>query len=461
MAKTRVLVVEDSLTVRRYLVDVLSGDPALEVVGEADDGRRAIELCLVLRPDVITMDMMLPVMSGLAATEYIMAHCPVPIVIVSSSTNRGELFHTYSALAAGAVEVVEKPRGDTSDEPWERGFLATVKLVSRIKVITHLRGRSSRRGPAPGRPGLESAPLARRMVAIGASTGGPGALVAILRALPARFPLPILLVLHIGVAFGAALAEWLDGISPLRVTLARDGEPLPAPGTPASILAPPDRHLRLEDGRLRLGDDTERHSCRPSVDVLFESLAGRGPEVIACLLTGMGKDGAAGLLAIRRAGGLTMAQDEATSIVFGMPREAALLGAAEQVLPLDEFAPTLSRRRVTPARGRLDDPARADRRRQPDRPDGSARRVRERRLRGRARADPGRVTRRARGASFRVDRARRPAPRRRRHRSTHRGIPHGRRHRGSPGDPALLGGRGARPRPRPDHRGQRVPRQAL
>ena len=152
MAKIRVLVVEDSLTVRKRLCEVLAADPEIEVVGDAGDGKRAIELCRSLRPDVVTLDMMLPVMSGLAATEYIMAHCPTPILIVSSSTNRGEGFKTYEALAAGAVDVLEKPRGDESDGEWERRFIATVKLVSRIKVITHLRAKLGALGRTPARP---------------------------------------------------------------------------------------------------------------------------------------------------------------------------------------------------------------------------------------------------------------------------------------------------------------------
>ena len=145
MPKLRVLVVEDSLTVRKRLIEILNGEPDIEVVGEAEDGKRAIELCQQNRPDVITMDMMLPVMSGLAATEYIMAHCPTPILVVSASINRGELFKIYEALAAGAVDVLEKPDGTATAGAWESRFIAMVKLVARIRVITHPRARLGRR----------------------------------------------------------------------------------------------------------------------------------------------------------------------------------------------------------------------------------------------------------------------------------------------------------------------------
>lgn len=343
MKKIRVLVVDDSLTVRKRLVEVLGADPELEVVAEADDGKTAIELCQRLRPDVVTLDMMLPVMTGLAATEYIMAHCPTPIVIVSASTNRGELFRTYEALAAGAVDVLEKPTGDEVDDEWERKLVSTVKLVSRIKVITHLRGKLRPAAPPPTLRPVPGATQACQVVAIGASTGGPGAIVEILRGLSPRFPLPILLVLHIGEPFAAAFADWLDGTSPLRVAYARDGEVIPPVGQCRILMAPPDRHMVVRGGKLRLTSDPERHSCRPSVDELFESLAREQADRCAgCLLTGMGKDGAAGLLALRRAGGITIAQDEATSVVFGMPREAILLDAAQRVLPLGEIAPALT-----------------------------------------------------------------------------------------------------------------------
>lgn len=349
MAKIRVLVVEDSLTIRKRMLEVLAADPGLEIAGEAEDGKSGIELCRQLRPDVVTLDMMLPVMSGLAATEFIMAYCPTPILIVSASTNRGELFKTYEALAAGALDVLDKPLGDELDDAWERKLVSTVKLLSRIKVITHPRARLSPMGRLPGPAPTQTAPAALprgagpRVVAIGVSTGGPAALVELLRGLPLGFPLPILLVIHIGKLFAPAFAEWLDGQSPIRVAYAADGDPVPAVGAGRVLMAPPDSHLVLRQGKLRLTRDPERHSCRPSVDVLFESLAQElGAGCAACLLTGMGKDGAEGLLAIRRAGGKTIAQDEATSVVFGMPREAILLGAAEQVLPLDKMAPALA-----------------------------------------------------------------------------------------------------------------------
>jgi two-component system chemotaxis response regulator CheB len=349
MRKLRVLVVEDSLTVRKRLCEVLATDEEMEIIGEAEDGKQAIHLCQERRPDVITMDMMLPVMSGLSATEYIMAHCPTPILVVSSSFNRGELFKTYEALAAGAVEVLEKPRGDEPEGAWEQRFLSVLKLVARIRVITHLRGRlgGSRPSNAPVRP--EAAQTVRCMparpsyqvIAIGASTGGPRALVEVLRLLPRELSLPVLVVLHISEPFGASFAEWLDGQTERRASYAKDGESI-ASAVGRIIMAPPQRHLLVRAGRLHLTADPERHSCRPSVDVLFESLAREyGAATVACLLTGMGRDGAAGLLEIRAAGGLTIAQDEASCVVYGMPREAVELGAATHVLPLAEIAPTL------------------------------------------------------------------------------------------------------------------------
>jgi two-component system chemotaxis response regulator CheB len=355
MKKLRILVVEDSLTIRRRLCEIVAADPELDVIGEAEDGKRAIELCEALRPDVLTLDIVMPVMSGLTATEYIMAYMPTPILIVSASTNRGELFKTYDALAAGAIDVLEKPTVDDADGTWERRFIAALKLIAKIKVITHPRARLSgtqrtfaaiQPDPPPPAPMSQHRALQQArpygVLAIGASTGGPAAIVQVLRALPRGLPVPVLFVLHIDEPFGAAFAEWLDSQTPHRVSYARDRESIDSLRGQV-IMAPPGRHLTVSGGRIRLSTEAPRHSCRPSVDVLFESLAvDRGAEVLACLLTGMGRDGAAGLLAIRRAGGFTVAQDESTSVVYGMPREAVLLGAAQRVLPLDQIGPDIA-----------------------------------------------------------------------------------------------------------------------
>jgi two-component system chemotaxis response regulator CheB len=341
----RVLVADDSLTVRKRLVEVLSQDGDIRVVGEAADGREAIELCQRLRPDVVTLDMMMPVMTGVAAAEYIMAYCPTPILVVSASTNRGELFRTYDALAAGAIDVLDKPSDGQEHGGWGERLRATVRLVSRIKVITHPKAKLGFSSPpqlgAPPPPIRRERTAPARLAAVGGSTGSPAVIVDILRALPADFPAPVLLVIHINEPFGAAFAEWLDGQSPLRVRYAREGD-RPAELGGVVLMAPPGRHLVLRGGALRLVAGPERHSCIPSVDVLFESVAEEaGRDAVACLLTGMGRDGARGLQAIQRAGGATIAQDEATSVVFGMPREAILLGAADEVLPAQRIGPAL------------------------------------------------------------------------------------------------------------------------
>ncbi|GLY31394.1 chemotaxis-specific protein-glutamate methyltransferase CheB [Kineosporia sp. NBRC 101731] len=350
----RVLVVEDSRTVRARIVAALRSDPAIEVVGEAADGAAAIDECTRLRPDVVTMDMMLPGLTGLAATEHLMQHCPTPILVISSADNRAGFIDTIAALDAGAVDVLEKPVGrdpDGGNDAWDREFLRTVKLVAKIKVIRRVGHRglptprtagtaaiseSSTPAPAPGRP--------YTVVAIGASTGGPTAVATVLRTLPAAFALPLLLVLHVHESFGTAFASWLQEVTERPVHLVVSGEPLSHVGPGEVAMAPPGQHLRVQGSTLILTSEAERHSCRPSVDILFESLAlSHGPRVAAVLLTGMGRDGATGLLEIDREGGLTIAQDEATSAVFGMPGEAVRLGAAQHVLGIDAIGPALGR----------------------------------------------------------------------------------------------------------------------
>ena len=289
------------------------------------------------------MDMMLPGMDGLRATEYLMAHCPTPILIVSSSTNRGELFKTYDALAAGAVDVLDKPHGRQPAGYWERSLVSAVRMAARIRVITHpgLRAGGTRAIAAPV-PHATSGHHPCSVVVLGTSTGGPGALVDVLSGLPDSFHLPVLFVLHIAEPFGTAFAAWLENQIGRRVDYARDGQPVAAAANTV-VMAPPGRHLVVRNTRLVLSNGPERHSCRPSVDELFESVAREyGPGAAACLLTGMGRDGADGLASVDRSGGLTIAQDEATSVVYGMPREAVLRGAAQYVLPLGEIGPALA-----------------------------------------------------------------------------------------------------------------------
>ena len=343
----RVLLVEDSATMRYHLRESLAEDPELQIVGEATDGAQAVELVGRLRPDVVTMDMMLPTMTGLVATEHIMAEHPTPILVVSSA-DRQELFSTYNALAAGAVDVLEKPRGDDTDVDWGRRLRSAVRLVSRIRVITHPRARLDGRRAAPeippagtiGRSGGETL----RLVAVGASTGGPRALTDLLRSLPYGFRPPVLCVQHIAASepFAVAFSDWLAGQTGRDVSYARDWTPVESLAGRV-VLAPPDRHLQIRDGVLRLRDTPPRHSCRPSVDALFESVAAEyGPASAGCLLTGMGRDGAEGLLRMRASGAVTFAQDEASCVVYGMPREAALLGAAVYVLPPAQIAARLA-----------------------------------------------------------------------------------------------------------------------
>lgn len=341
MTRLRVLIVDDSLTVRRRLAEALAFDTSCEVVGEAADGQQAFEQCQRLRPDVVTMDLVMPKVDGLRATELIMAHCPTPIVVLSAAENRTEGLRTMDALAAGAVDAVDKPSG-LLDAKWMDMLMARVRTAARVRVITHVRARLRADEPHPP-PRVSTPQIPPRLLVMGASTGGPAAVRHILRSLPGDFPLPVLLVLHITEHFDTAMAEWLEAQSGLSVRNAVDGELLSMPGRLNVRMAPGNRHLVVRGGRLRLVDGPERHSCRPSVDELFESVARElGAAAIGCLLTGMGRDGAEGLAALRRAGAATVVEDESTCVVFGMPREAIRLGAAQHVVGLTDIPPLLT-----------------------------------------------------------------------------------------------------------------------
>lgn len=246
MNPIRVLVADDSTTVRKYIVETISRSENFVVVGEATDGKQATTLCQELKPSVVTLDMMMPGMNGLEATEYIMAYCPTPILIISSSTNRGEVFKTYDALTSGAVDILEKPLHDSDSKQWEEELLRTLEVVARIKVITHFRRR-----PRPAIEGVTEKSGVYpeiKAIAIGASTGGPAALKEILQRLPSDYPIPILLVIHISHLFNESFAEWLQKECKLTVTCAKDGQALPGLGLGGVILAPADRHLIVRTG---------------------------------------------------------------------------------------------------------------------------------------------------------------------------------------------------------------------
>jgi two-component system chemotaxis response regulator CheB len=331
--KTRVLVVDDSPLVRDILTMILQEDPEIEVVGQAENGQVAIDLVSTLRPDLVTMDIMMPVMDGLTAIQHIMAYQPTPILVVTSS---GEAEVAYKAISSGALEVMQKPDMSLGPAEWE-GFVRRIKLLARVKVITHVRGRGTAStqvlpflGPA-AQAGSEG-----RILAIGASTGGPAALAKLLTGLPPDLTVGVVIVQHIAEGFVPGLVSWLKTVTMLTVKAAEEGDCI-HPGT--AYLAPTGSHTAVTSGgRLCLLGSPPVDSQRPAVDVLFDSIQEQyGRRAIAVLLTGMGRDGARGLKAIREAGGKTIAQDEASCVVYGMPKAAVELGAAEQVLPLSEI----------------------------------------------------------------------------------------------------------------------------
>lgn len=339
--RLRVVLVDDSALALKVLQRVLAETDDIEVAGAATDGRTALELVQQHQPDVVCTDYHMPGMNGVEFIRAVMASSPRPILVVTASLVGPEAPKMIASLAAGAVDVVRKPMlGARSTDPSGSELVQAIRRASRVSLGARRATLAPAVAPA-GRPAVT--PVARgglRVLGVGASTGGPQALQTVLGALPASFPVPVLCVQHIGASFLPMFADWLRSVCRLKVVLAQGGE-LPQAGT--VYLSPGDLHLRLEaGGRLGLSAAEPVRSHRPSVDVLFDSLAAAaGRAATAVLLTGMGSDGALGMQAIHRAGGVTIAQDEATSLVFGMPRQAIELQAATHVLPLGDIAPTL------------------------------------------------------------------------------------------------------------------------
>jgi len=336
----RTLVAEDSITTRELLVSLLRADPEVQVVGEAKDGVEAMEMTRRLQPDVVTMDIRMPRLDGFEATRQIMVETPTPIVIVTASVDVRDVEVSMHALRAGALTVLPKPPGPESPdfEAETRRFVSTVKAMSQVKVVRRwARALSEERGrvsiaPNGARP---------RVLAVGASTGGPAALARILSELPGDFPAPILAVQHISRGFMEGFAAWLNTAGAMKVKIAQNGEPLLARNV---YLAPDDGHLGVSPDRatVLVSRAAPVAGFRPSANFLFDSV-GRafGTSTLALILTGMGQDGVDGLRSVREAGGRTIGQDEETSVVFGMPGAAAAAGLVDLTLPLGAMASRL------------------------------------------------------------------------------------------------------------------------
>jgi two-component system, chemotaxis family, protein-glutamate methylesterase/glutaminase len=332
----RVLIADDSATFRQLLGSILADDPELKVVAEASNGAEAIEMVERHRPDIVIMDIHMPIMDGLEATKEIMIRMPTPILIVSSAIDQRGVGMSLSATQAGALMALPKPAQLFAGglEEFSEELCAMAKAMAQVKVVRRWAPSLQSQRPAPRRPART--PDRVRLVAIGASTGGPAAIRRILMDLPRDFPVPILVVQHIAHGFAAGFAEWLSGGSPLRVKLAVDGEPL----VPATVFVAPDNHhLGVARDRAVLSDAPLLGGFRPSATHLFESAARatRG-EMLAVILTGMGSDGVDGLRAVNEAGGIVIAQDEASSIVYGMAQEAVRSGVVHMELPIDAIA---------------------------------------------------------------------------------------------------------------------------
>jgi len=334
LKRIRVLVVDDSALARRAIQDALAQDAGIEVVGLAADAYEAREQIIALEPDVLTLDLQMPLMDGLTFLRILQEHHPVPVVVVSSLTPAGSEL-AMAALEAGAIDVIQKPDGTRAAAQMSRRLCAQVRAAA-------LARRGARAGnalqPAALAP-LATAPDTRRVVLIGASTGGVEALRTVLPRLPADMP-PLVVVQHIPPYFSRVMAEHLDRVAAVEVREAVDGDVL-RPGL--CLIAPGDFHVLLKrqggQYRLKLSQTPPVNHCRPSVDVLFRSAAEQaGAQAVGLLLTGMGADGARGMQLLRAAGARTIAQSEDSCVVFGMPQAAIATGAVERIVPLTRIA---------------------------------------------------------------------------------------------------------------------------
>ncbi|MBW2522901.1 MAG: chemotaxis-specific protein-glutamate methyltransferase CheB [Deltaproteobacteria bacterium] len=329
----RVLIADDSDLSRLVLRELLSADPEIEVVGTAASGADAVELTLELRPDIVTMDLHMPDLDGIASTQRIMKERPTPVLIVTSSDFWQRKDDVFGAFKYGVVDVIEKP-SSTENSRQAQVLIEKVKVLSRVRVSGTIWPRLSQ---AP-RPQLTVSPPAtdRAILAIGASTGGPKAVHQVLAALPQDFDLPIVVAQHMSASFVDGFAHWLGTNLALKVRVAKPFD-RPVPGT--VLVAPGGTSMVLDKrGVVRTTDEPAPQSVQPSVDLLFSSVArAHGAGTIAVVLTGIGKDGQQGMADVKEAGGITLIQDEESCVVFGMPGAALAAGVVDEVVPIDRL----------------------------------------------------------------------------------------------------------------------------
>jgi len=341
----RVLLVEDSQISLVILRRILSASPLIEVVGEAHTGLEALELIPQVQPDVICTDLHMPQMNGLDLTSEVMERYPRPILVISASVQEEDTHQVFLLLEAGAVDIFPKPRAGLmlNDKLLNQELINKIQILSGVKVLTKKRKLSSQGNTQETghRSTFSSKSYPKpKIVVIGASTGGPQALSELFAQLPVNFPVPVICVQHICLGFLQGFIDWLANSCRLPIQIAQPGE-MPKSG---KIYFPPEQqHLELDaSGRFICSDSPPLEGHRPSATVTFKSFAKfYGKTTVAILLTGMGRDGAQGMQVVAQAGGFTIAQDEATSVVFGMPKEAIALGAVKQVLPIGAIAPML------------------------------------------------------------------------------------------------------------------------
>ncbi|MBX7152934.1 chemotaxis-specific protein-glutamate methyltransferase CheB [bacterium] len=370
----KILIAEDSMTVTMILQKIFASEEEFQVIGTARNGKEAVEKVRLLRPDIVTMDIRMPVMDGFEATKQIMTICPTPILVISASVGKDDLNIAFNAIRAGALDIVEKPKGNLAMdyEYIGRDLIKKIKILSGVKVFHHVSSVTTRGTekkplePSPGKQSARSSMTDTRefskadlikfdrslytrilrpirpieLVAVASSTGGPSALLKILKNLPPNFSVPVAIVQHICDGFGQGFVDWLNKECPITVKTAERGETMTAGNV---YIAPDGYHMLVDPGKVvRLSKSMPINGLRPCATLMMDSAAkSLGSSVMGVILTGMGRDGADGMKTIKEHGGLTLAQNQESCVVFGMPKEAIELGVVDKVVSIDKMAEEL------------------------------------------------------------------------------------------------------------------------